>query len=47
MEYAAIVIIAVIVVIIFFFKGLFTLWPGDTITGKAFVIDGDTIIVSR
>ena len=46
MEYAVIVVIAVIVAIILCFKGLSTLRPGDTITGKAFVIDGDTIRVS-
>ena len=46
MEFLAIFAILVLAAIFLFFKGLFEERVGDTITGKAFVIDGDTIKVS-
>ena len=46
MEFLVILAILALTAIFLFFKGLFEEQVGDTITGKAFVIDGDTIKVS-
>ena len=47
MESVVIVVVVVVAAAIFLlFRGLFEERAGDTITGKAYVIDGDTIKVS-